>query len=79
MVTSAETLKPGSAESAEEVYVCNKGVDDVTTEPVSHQGGVEMAGAYDLVMFQTGVDDKSPPTEVAESIVAILLNTGRQN
>ena len=76
MVTSADILKPGSTESAE-MYVCNKGIDDVTTEPVSHQGGVEMAEAYDLVMFQTGVDDQSPPTELAESIVAILLNTGR--
>ena len=34
------------------MYVCNKGVDDVTAEPVTHQCDVEMAETYDLVMSQ---------------------------
>ena len=70
LVSSAEILEPGSAESAE-VYVCKKGVDDVTAEPVSHQGGVEIVEAYDLVMSQEGVDDQSPHIELAESTGAI--------
>ena len=70
MVSSAEILKPGSVESTD-VYVCNKGVDNVTSEPVTHQGGVEMAEAYDLVMSQVGMDDQSSPTELVDSTEAI--------
>ena len=47
--------------------MCNKGVDDVATEPVSHQGGIEMAEAYDLVMSEAGVDNQSPHAELTES------------
>ena len=36
-------------------------------EPVTHQGGVEMAEAYDLVMSQAGAS----PTELADSTGAI--------
>ena len=70
MVSSAELQKPGSAESTD-VYVCNKGVDNVTSEPVTHQGSVEMSEAYDLVMSQAGVDDQSSPTELVDSTEAI--------
>ena len=66
VVSSAEISKTGSAEPAE-VHVCNKAVD-ATAKPVTHQGGVEKAGAYDLV---TGVDDQSPHSELAESTGAI--------
>ena len=70
VVSSAEILKPGSAESSD-VYVCNKGVDNVISEPLTHQGGVKMAEAYDLVMSQANVDDQSSPTEFVDSTEAI--------
>ena len=45
VVSSAEILRSGSAEPAD-VYVCKKGVDDVTAEPVAHQGGAKKVEAY---------------------------------
>ena len=66
VIRSAEILKPGSVEPTD-VYVCKKGVNHVIAEQVTHQGGVEMAEAYDLVMSQAGAS----PTEFADSIRAI--------
>ena len=66
-VDTIPILIPGFAESTEVYVVCNKGVDDVAAEPVSHQGSVEMAEAYDLAMSQASVDNQLPHTELAES------------
>ena len=41
------------------MYVCNKGIDDVTAEPVTHQRDVEMAETYDLVIMSQAVYGKS--------------------
>ena len=68
VVSSAEILRSGSAEPAD-VYVCKKGVDDVTAEPVAHQGGAKKVEAYNLVMHETGVNDQH--TELEESTWAI--------
>ena len=43
MMSNREISKP-AAELAE-VYVCNKGVSNVTTKPVTHQGGIKKADA----------------------------------
>ena len=48
-VGNAEISKP-AAESAE-VSVCDKCINVVTAEPVTHRGGVKMVEACDLDMW----------------------------
>ena len=50
MMSSGEISKP-AAELAE-VYVCNIGVSNVTTEPFTHQGGIKRLMPRTLVCYK---------------------------
>lgn len=51
-----------------EVYVCSKGVNTVTTEPVLHQqGGTKMAEVCDFGMLQESKTDQPSSTELTGS------------
>ena len=69
-VVSSADISKADTESTE-VYECNKCVNNVTAEPVTHQSGAKKAEASEFVMLQEGVDDLSSSTELAGYMWAI--------